>query len=70
LRIEIDVKTESKNQSLEKIDENHYLVRVTSPRRKGKANREIIKLLQKHFKCPVKIISGHRSKKKIIELIK
>lgn len=43
-------------------------VRVKSPAREGKANRDVIRLLQKHFNSPVRIISGHTSRKKIVEI--
>lgn len=48
------------------------VVRVKEPAEKGKANKAVIKLLSKYFKVSnacVKIVSGAKSRKKIIEII-
>lgn len=46
-------------------------VGLTSKPEKGKANRELVSKLAKHFKVPtssVRIITGHTSKTKLIEV--
>jgi uncharacterized protein len=48
-------------------DENLLLVEIKSNPEKGKANMEIIKKLKKYFKKEIEIISGFKSKEKIIE---
>jgi uncharacterized protein (TIGR00251 family) len=68
MRIIVDVKAESREERVEKIDENHYLVRVKEPRKKGKANQAILKLLRKHLGKQVSLISGATSTIKIIEV--
>lgn len=68
VRIIVDVKTDSKEESLEKVGDGLYLVRVKAPRRKGKANAAVLKVLRRHFGRPARIISGHTATRKVIEL--
>lgn len=52
--------------------DNHITIGVTAKPVDGKANKEIIKKLAKHFgvsSSKVVIKSGHRSKEKIIEIV-
>ncbi len=45
------------------------IVRLKSAPDKGKANKELIKLLKKHYSAvDVKIISGTKSRNKIVEI--
>lgn len=66
--IKVDVKPNSREEKVEKINEEMYVVRVKASRRKGKANTAIIKLLRRYFGYPVHIISGYSSSRKIIEI--
>lgn len=68
MKIRIKVKTNSKEQNIEKI-EDFYFVKLKSYAEEGKANLELIKLLKKYFKKKVKIKSGFTSRNKIIEVI-
>ncbi|MGD0804048.1 MAG: DUF167 family protein [Candidatus Bathyarchaeia archaeon] len=68
MRITVEVKTESHEDDVEKIGEGHYLVRVREPRKKGKANQAILKLLKRHFGKHVFLVSGATSTIKIIEV--
>jgi uncharacterized protein (TIGR00251 family) len=43
-------------------------VRVKAPPIKGQANKAIVKLLSKHFNARIRIISGMRSKNKVVEI--
>lgn len=43
-------------------------VRVKAPPIKGQANKAIVKLLSRHFNAKVRIISGMRSKNKVVEI--
>jgi len=69
LKITVDVKAGSKQESVEEIDYEHYLVTVKEQRRKGKANQMVIKLLKKHFGKQAKLVSGAKSSTKIFELL-
>lgn len=65
LKIIVDVKTRSNKSDIEKLEDNHYLVHIKEAPRKGKANIAIIKLLKKHFKKQVFLVSGHASSRKV-----
>ena len=48
-----------------------FIVRVREPPREGKANQAVIKLLAEYFRVPksqVRILSGLRSRNKVIEV--
>ena len=49
--------------------ENTYYVSVKSPPDKNKANKEVVKLLSKHFKKRVLIKTGLKSRIKYIEIL-
>ena len=68
MRIIVDVKAESREESVEEIGEGHYLVRVKEPRKKGKANVAVLKLMKKHLGKQVALVSGATSTTKIIEV--
>ncbi|MBT3395086.1 DUF167 domain-containing protein [archaeon] len=67
-RTKIIVRTNANENSI-KFDKDFdaYRVSVKSSPEKGKANSELEKFLTKHFKRKVKIISGFKAKRKIIE---
>ncbi|MBT4334305.1 YggU family protein [archaeon] len=66
----IIVKTNTPKNEILSFDEvrQAYKVNIKASPEKGKANLEIEKFLTKHFKKKIKIISGFKSKKKLIEL--
>ena len=68
LRITVDVKAEVSEEKVEKLGESWYQVSVKAPRKKGKANAAVIKLLRRHFGTSPRIISGFKATRKIIEL--
>ena len=49
MKIFIKVKPNSKNEKIEKIDENHFNVWLKVPAREGKANKRLVELLSKYF---------------------
>lgn len=66
----IKVKPNSKQQKIEKKEDNWYIY-LKSPPVDGKANKELIKLLADYFhvkKSDVKIKSGLSNSRKIIEI--
>ena len=72
MRILVQVKTNSKIESVEKIGNAEFLVRVRTPPIEGKANEKVRKLLAEYLKVSkssVELISGQKSKKKIFEVI-
>ena len=54
----------------EKIEEKNgwIIVYVKSRAEKGKANRDILRLLERHYGKTVRIVSGRNSRTKIIEI--
>jgi uncharacterized protein (TIGR00251 family) len=68
LRITVEVKAGSKKDEVVKGDEDRYFVCVKAPRKKGKANASVLKLLKKHFGRQVRIVSGMISTTKIVEI--
>jgi uncharacterized protein (TIGR00251 family) len=69
MRIIVEVKTGVKTESVEKIGDNRYRVRVKAPPRKGKANRAVLKLLKEYFKRPVNLVEGYASSIKVLDVI-
>ena len=66
--LKIRVKTnQPKNEILEK--DRIYLVKIKEKPEKGKANLAIIKLFKKELKKNVRIVSGFKSKEKLIEFV-
>ena len=54
-----------------RVDGNTIFVGVTSRPQGGKANIEMVKKIARYFKvCPshVRILAGHKSRKKIVQL--
>jgi uncharacterized protein (TIGR00251 family) len=71
MKISIIAKPNRKEEKIEKTDENEFKVFVKAPAKKGKANERILEVLAEYFgisKSQIKIISGLKSKNKIIEI--
>lgn len=71
MKINVKAKPNSKQEKVEKIDEQNYVVFVKEPPEKGKANNAVKNALAVYFKTGssnVKIISGYTSRNKIIEI--
>ena len=70
MKIFIKAKTKMKEEKVEKIDKNHFMVWTKKPPDIGKANKAILNVLAKKLKIPVsnlEIISGFTSSNKIIK---
>jgi uncharacterized protein (TIGR00251 family) len=68
----VKAKPNSREEKVEKIDENNFVVSVKEPAEHGKANEAIRNALAVYFKTAsarVKIVSGYSSRNKIIEII-
>jgi len=71
MKIFVKVKTEAKEEKIEKTGENNYVVFVKERPKKGLANKAVIKILSRYFKVPQKnvvIISGLSSRQKLIKI--
>ena len=70
MKIQVKVKPSSKTEELSQ-EGDSFIVKVKEPPKEGKANQAVIKLLAEHFsvtQSQVRILSGFRSKNKIIEV--
>lgn len=62
----------SKNNRVEKIDNARFVVRITAPPEKGRANAAALKLLAKHLGVSpsrIKVVKGSESRNKVVEII-
>jgi len=72
MKIFIKAKPNAREEKVEKIDEQNYVVSVKEPPVKGKANEAIRNALAVYFKTGsacVKIVSGYSSRNKIVEIL-
>jgi len=70
MKIQVKVKPSSKTEDISR-EGYSFIVKVKEPPKEGKANQAVIKLLAEHFGVPqsqVRILSGFRSRNKIIEV--
>jgi hypothetical protein len=73
MKIFIKVKPAARKDEVEKVDDNNFKVSVKEPPVEGKANRAVVRALADYFGVPqacVRVLAGHASKSKIIEIIK
>ena len=67
----LKVKTGCREENVEKDDDNHFIVSVKERPVKGLANKAVVRALANYLKVPkaeVQIISGFRSRKKVIRI--
>ncbi|MBI2013739.1 MAG: DUF167 domain-containing protein [Candidatus Colwellbacteria bacterium] len=72
MKISVKVKPSAREEKIEKIGEGVFVVSVKEPPKEGRANRAVVDALAEYFSVPkysVRIISGHTSKQKIIEIL-
>jgi uncharacterized protein (TIGR00251 family) len=50
------------------VEAEPLIVRVKEPPTKGKANKAVVKLLSGYFNARVRIVSGTKSRRKIVEI--
>jgi uncharacterized protein len=67
-RIIVDVKAGASQDSVECLDEGHYLVHVKAQPRKGRANAAIVKLLRRELGLRVRLVAGYTSNSKVFEV--
>lgn len=64
--IRIRAKPGSKSFLIKEVKDSYIKISLKSPPEKGKANKELVKGLSKIFKTRVKLISGKKSRTKIV----
>lgn len=68
MRITVEVKAGSREESVEHLSEERYIVNVREPPRKGKANVAVTKALRRYLGKPVRLVSGATSSIKVFEV--
>jgi uncharacterized protein len=71
LKIQVNVKPNSRQETVEDKGQGEYLVRVNAPPSDGRANERLIELLAGHFGVPksrVVILRGQSGRKKLVEI--
>jgi uncharacterized protein (TIGR00251 family) len=72
MKIFVKAKPSSKKETVEAIDESHFVVAVKAPPREGRANIAIAEALAAHFNVTfsrLRLVSGSSSKEKIFEIV-
>ena len=71
MKILVKAKPSAREESVQKIDSDHFMVAVKEPPVLGRANEAILKALAKYFAVDpskVKIISGWTARQKVVEI--
>ena len=68
MKIIVNVNPGSSKEEIIKLDPTSYKVYLKKHAVDGKANKELERLLKKYFKSKVKIIKGHTSRNKLVEV--
>ncbi|MEW6012853.1 MAG: DUF167 domain-containing protein [Elusimicrobiota bacterium] len=69
--IKVKVKADEKENSVEKLKEDEFLVKTKAPRKEGRANESVICILSDYFNIDpsgIRIIKGHTSSSKIFRI--
>lgn len=72
MKIFVKAKPSAKNESVEKIDDAHFIIAVREPPKEGMANEAIARSLADYFKTPranVRLISGFTFRQKVFEIL-
>lgn len=72
MKIFVKVKPQARVEKVEKVNENGFVLQVKAPPKEGRANQEAVELLSEYFhvaKSRIKIIKGHKSRNKIMEIL-
>jgi len=72
MKIFLKVKTKSRENSVEKIDDNNFIVKVRELPIEGRANEAVVKALAEYLGIAswrVQIKSGLTSKNKVVEIV-
>ncbi len=71
-KITVQVKPNSRRESVEVQPDGSYLVRVNAPPVEGRANERVLELLAEFLKIPksrLELVSGHRGKRKVFKRV-
>ena len=71
MKLSVHVKPGSRKESIEKISESEWVVKIKDPPVEGRANAGLIRMLSEHLNVPksrITILKGQTSRKKIVEI--
>jgi len=71
MTIRVKVQARSSQEKIEEIDVDEYKIWVTSPPAENRANEDVIEILADYFNTApsnIRILSGHKSSHKLIEI--
>jgi uncharacterized protein (TIGR00251 family) len=71
MKFSVKIQPKSSKEAVEQFADGSYKIFVHSPPTDGKANAAVVEVLAKHFKVAkssVKIVSGEKSRSKIVEI--
>jgi uncharacterized protein (TIGR00251 family) len=68
MKLRIKVQPNSGRQEIFKISKEEFKIFLKKSPEDNKANEELLKLLKKYFLCDVKLIKGHTSRNKVVEV--
>lgn len=72
MKINVQTKPRARNEEVIQIDQTHFKVSVKEPPIEGRANEGVCRLIAEYFNVAssnVTVVSGHISKKKILEIL-
>lgn len=72
MKIFVKAKPSAKTESVEKIDDQNFIVSVKEPPVSGEANRAITNALANYFNISssrIRLVFGHSSKQKLFEIL-
>jgi len=71
MNIRVKVQARSSQEKIEEVDVDEYKIWVTSPPAENRANEDVIEILADYFNTApsnIRILSGHKSSHKLIEI--
>ncbi len=68
MKIKVSVRANSSREDIIEGDDGKYKVYLKKRAVDNKANLELVKFLKKYFRHNVKILKGHTSKNKLLEI--
>jgi uncharacterized protein (TIGR00251 family) len=71
LIVKVKVKPNSRVEEVVEMSRGELEVKVKAPPEKGKANKRLVEVLARHYGVPpsrVKILKGHTSRTKLVEI--